>query len=40
LMDENKKELVGLFQIQLEAIWKESGGKQSKELTFDVLQQH
>lgn len=38
LKDENKKELVGLFQIQLEAIWTESGGKQSKELTFYVLQ--
>jgi len=40
LMDENKKQLVGLFQIQLEAVWQESGGKQSKELTFYVLQQH
>ena len=39
LKDENKKELAGLFQIQLEADWQESGGKQSKVLTFYVLQQ-
>ena len=39
LMDE-KKELTGLFQIQLEAAWQESGGEQSKKLTFYVLQMH
>ncbi|MCX6968419.1 MAG: hypothetical protein NTZ46_11710 [Verrucomicrobia bacterium] len=38
LMDENKKELAGLFEIQLEALWRESGGKQSKVLTFYVFQ--
>ena len=37
-MDENKQELVGLFQIQLEALWEEPGGKQSKALTFYVFQ--
>jgi len=40
LEDENKLELVGLFQIQLEAAWQEPAGKQSKELTFYVLQQN
>jgi len=34
LQDEKKKELVGLFQIQLEAAWKEAGSKQTKVLTF------
>jgi len=38
LMDEKKRELTGLFQIQLEALWQESGGKQSKMLTFYVFQ--
>ena len=38
LKDENKQELTGLFQIQLEAVWQESAGKQSKALTFYVLQ--
>ena len=40
LKDENKQELTGLFQIQLEAVWQEPAGKQSKELTFYVLQQN
>ena len=40
LMDENKRELAGLFQIQLEAVWQEPAGKQSKALTFYVLQQN
>ena len=40
LMDENKKELLGLYQIQLEAGWEEAASKQSKVLTFYVLQQH
>jgi len=38
LKDENKKELEGLFQIQLEAAWNEAADKQSKVLTFYVLQ--
>jgi len=38
LQDENKKELEGLFQIQLEAAWKEPSGDQSKVLTFYVFQ--
>jgi len=40
LQDENKQELVGLFQIRLEAAWQEPAGKQSKELTFYVLQKN
>ena len=40
LMDENKQELTGLFQIQLEAGWQEPAGRQSKELTFYVFQQN
>jgi len=38
LKDEKKKELDGLYQIQLEAGWSEPSGKQSKLLTFYVLQ--
>lgn len=38
LMDQNKKELAGLYQIQLEAVWQESANKQSKVLTFYVFQ--
>ena len=38
LKNEKKQEFAGLFQIQLEALWQESGGKQSKVLTFYVLQ--
>ncbi|MEI6561761.1 MAG: hypothetical protein WCO68_06730 [Verrucomicrobiota bacterium] len=40
LQDENKQELAGLFQVQLEAAWQEPAGRQSKELTFYVLQQN
>jgi len=40
LQDENKQELVGLFQVQMEAVWQEPAGRQSKELTFYVLQQN
>ena len=39
LQDENKKDLTGLFQIQLEAVWKDGGNNQSKALTFYVYQQ-
>ena len=39
LQDENKRELAGLFEIQLEAEWQEPAGKQTKALTFYVLQQ-
>ena len=39
LQGENKKELTGLYQIQLEAVWSEAGGNQSKVLTFYVYQQ-
>jgi len=39
LQDENKKDLTGLFQIQLEAVWKDGGTNQSKVLTFYVYQQ-
>ena len=38
--DENKKELSGLYQIQLEAVWKEAATPQSKVLTFYVYQPH
>ena len=40
LVNENKQPLAGLFQIQLEAVWQEPAGKQSKALTFYVLQQN
>ncbi len=39
LLDENKKELAGLYQIQLEAEWVEAASKQSKVLKFYVYQQ-
>ena len=39
LQDDNKKELTGLFQIQLEAIWDQGSTSQSKTLTFYVYQQ-
>ena len=38
LRDDNKKELTGLFRIQLEAVWTEAGTDQSKVLTFYVYQ--
>jgi len=33
-----KQELAGLYQIQLEALWEEPSGSQSKVLTFYVYQ--
>jgi len=39
LQDDNKKELIGLFQIQLEALWDQGSTSQSKTLTFYVYQQ-
>lgn len=38
LKDEKKKEITGLYQIQLEANWRTVMGKQSKVLTFYVFQ--
>ena len=38
LRDEKRKELAGLFQIRLEALWKEPAGSQAKVLTFYVFQ--
>ncbi len=38
LKDEAEKELPGLFQVDLEAVWKEPAGPQSKALTFYVYQ--
>jgi len=38
LKDETGKELPGLFQIGLEAVWKEPSGTQSKALKFYVYQ--
>jgi len=40
LKEENKRELTGLYQIQLEAQWEEPSGPQSKVLTFYVYQPH
>ena len=38
LQDENKKDLPGLYQIQLEADWTQGGTSQSKTLSFYVYQ--
>jgi hypothetical protein len=38
LVEANKLELTGLYQIQLEALWEEPSGTQSKVLTFYVYQ--
>ena len=35
-VEANKQELAGLYQIQLEALWEEPSGVQSKVLTFYV----
>lgn len=35
-VENNKRELAGLYQIQLEALWEEPAGPQSKVLTFYV----
>ena len=37
-VEKNKLELSGLYQIQLEALWEEPSGTQSKVLTFYVYQ--
>lgn len=37
-VEENKLELNGLYQIQVEALWEEPSGQQSKVLTFYVYQ--
>ncbi|XHR29307.1 MAG: hypothetical protein ACFUZC_01840 [Chthoniobacteraceae bacterium] len=39
IKDEAGKDLAGIFQIQLEAVWQEWSGTQSKTLTFYVYQQ-
>ncbi|XHR27278.1 MAG: hypothetical protein ACFUZC_15175 [Chthoniobacteraceae bacterium] len=38
LKDESGKELPGLFQVELEAVWQEPAGKYFKALTFYVYQ--
>lgn len=38
LAEPNKRELSGLYQIQLETAWEEPAGPQSKALTFYVYQ--
>ena len=37
-VEKSKQELTGLYQIQLEALWEEPSGAQSKVLTFYVYQ--
>ncbi|MDD5350820.1 MAG: hypothetical protein PHQ12_11470 [Chthoniobacteraceae bacterium] len=38
LVDADNKELAGLYQVRLEAVWKEAGTRQFKALTFYVQQ--